>query len=233
MRIVYFSDTHNEHENLHIPQGDLLIFGGDMSVNGSNDEIMAFLDWFQALPHYYKILIAGNHDISLDYDMIGTRSTRLLKRLSRCCDNVVSFYLENSSCEIEGIKIWGSPITPEYSSKWGFKKKRGSQLREHWSKIPDDTNILLTHGPAFGKNDVWMGENIGDDALTHHIKRVKPKFHLCGHVHEGRGISVDNDTIYLNGAVVDNNDNLQNPAWIIEYETSTIYDNDFCEFIKD
>ena len=62
LRIVVISDTHEQHDQMLLPEGDVLICAGDISFNGRADTIAAFNRWFAAQPHRHKILIAGNHD---------------------------------------------------------------------------------------------------------------------------------------------------------------------------
>ena len=64
----------------------------------------------------------------------------------------MSIYLEDSSCEVLGYKIWGSPWTPWFCD-WGFNARRGEESKSHWDKIPNDTDIILTHGPPLGFGD--------------------------------------------------------------------------------
>ena len=69
IRIVCISDTHNftDHENFpNIPDGDILIHAGDFTNHGKSEELEKFNDWLGTLPHEHKIVVAGNHDESLD-----------------------------------------------------------------------------------------------------------------------------------------------------------------------
>jgi 3',5'-cyclic AMP phosphodiesterase CpdA len=61
-RIVCISDTHNFHEQIRIPDGDILIHAGDATNRGTVEEIVFFNQWFCRLPHRHKIFVAGNHD---------------------------------------------------------------------------------------------------------------------------------------------------------------------------
>ena len=87
-----------------------------------------------------------------------------------------------------GLKIYGSPYTPEFY-EWAFSLKNQEEKIECWSKIPNDTNILVTHGPPLGILDQNAdGIPCGDDILLKEVQeRVKPKLHLFGHIHEGYG----------------------------------------------
>ncbi|HND88343.1 MAG TPA: metallophosphatase domain-containing protein, partial [Saprospiraceae bacterium] len=139
MRLVFISDTHSQHGSLQVPEGDVLLHCGDFSKRGELDEVGRFLEWFGAQPHLYKVLIAGNHDFLAEEqpDVFA----------SLVPEGVI--YLNDSGCRIEGVHIWGSPIQPWFFD-WAFNRRRGPDIRRHWDLIPEDTDILLTHGPPYG-----------------------------------------------------------------------------------
>lgn len=231
MRIVYFSDTHGHHTNLDIPDGDLLVCGGDFTDKGTIPEALKFMSWFNAQPHLYKILIAGNHDICLDYRR--NKPHHLVEKVfsEYIGDGELNHYLVNNGCEIDGIKFWGSPYTPKYGDHWVFEMERGQKLHENWSKIPEDTEVLITHGPPALILDIYNyganQENIGDADLRYHAERVKPGLHLFGHVHESRGFIIEDNTTYINGSIKVDNSYELNSAFVIDYEPNGIvlYDN--------
>jgi Icc-related predicted phosphoesterase len=99
------------------------------------------------------------------------------------------FYLENSSIDIEGIKIWGSPYSPTFGYGWGFNVNRGYDAAQIWNQIPLDTDIVITHSPIYGYNDRTSNtnENVGCADLYHRLHEVKPHLHFAGHIHEGYG----------------------------------------------
>jgi hypothetical protein len=99
------------------------------------------------------------------------------------------YYLENSSIKLEGINIWGSPVSPSFGYGWGFNKDRGHDINEVWSKIPMDTDIVITHSPIYGYNDRAQNtnQNVGCSDLYHRLHEVKPHLHFAGHIHEGHG----------------------------------------------
>ena len=147
MKILFLSDTHEQHERLKdMPDADIIIHGGDISDRGKDLEIHEFIDWFEKLDYKYKIFIAGNHDFYFEHRPNKTIQEDLP-------DNM--FYLCDSGIEIEGIKFWGSPVIPKVSLfyTWAFEKKRGSEINLHWEKIPLDTNILITHTPPYRRLD--------------------------------------------------------------------------------
>lgn len=209
MRIVFISDTHGRHDEVLLPHGDILIHLGDVSPRGKVYEIENFLDWFTEQPHTYKIFIAGNHDFYFE-----ASNTDTIK--SKIPDNLI--YLNDSGCEIEGIKIWGSPIQPEFFD-WAFNRKRGSEIKKHWDLIPNDTDILLTHGPPHGILDKTMqGDLVGCEDLLKKVKLVKPKIHAFGHIHEAYGVFRDDNTKFINASLLNHDYYYTNDAVVVNYK---------------
>ena len=103
---------------------------------GTVDEISRFNDWFCELPHPHKVFVAGNHDFLFETD----------PPLARSLLDPDIHYLEDTGVELEELKIWGSPWQPVFFN-WAFNLPRGAPLREKWALIPDDTDVLITHGP--------------------------------------------------------------------------------------
>lgn len=197
-------------------EADMVIHSGDMSNMGGEIEVERFLIWFSALPYKYKILIAGNHDFLFE------RQRGIAQDLLKKFPNII--YLENDFVEIdmnEGwrsiansgeqgstivpenkLKIWGSPITPWFHS-WAFNRVRGEEINKYWAHIPDDIDILVTHGPPAGILDtILIGEGRGCEMLIERIKQIKPKLHVFGHIHEAAGHEEIDGTHYVNASVV-------------------------------
>ena len=194
MKIVFISDTHGQHRKLkNLPKADLIIHGGDVSKLGKDHEVEDFIHWFLRLDYAHKIFIAGNHDFyfedySLDF---------IQKKLTSNCH-----YLCNSGVEIEDVKIWGSPITPTFFN-WAFNADRGKPIQKYWNMIPSDTNILVTHGPVKGMLDRTTSNiNAGCEDLLKTVEKLKPKFHLFGHIHEAYGKEKVNETTFVNGSLL-------------------------------
>ena len=76
MKIVIISDTHNQHEKLTIPKGDMIIHCGDVSGRGWYEEVRQFCNWFGELDFKYKIMIAGNHDFFFEGNLSTVKGTR-------------------------------------------------------------------------------------------------------------------------------------------------------------
>ncbi len=204
MKIVNFSDTHNLHDKVKLPKCDIAIFAGDFSGRGNRLETFYFFRWFSSQNQCkYKIITIGNHDICFDAKHNSeTHAYNWLPDILKKFNNII--VLNNSSIVIEGINIFGSPATPWYhGDRWGFNYEY-DDIINIWQKIPNNTDILITHGPAFGILDKINGKNAGCINLLNRIKEIKPKYHIFGHIHEGYGIIKQEGTTFINCSVVDN-----------------------------
>ncbi len=206
MRLVFISDTHNQHRSLRLPEGDILIHCGDISGRGSLVEVADFLNWYSSLPHLHKVLIAGNHDF------LAEQNPTLFESLIP--QNVI--YLNDSGCNIGGLRIWGSPISPWFFD-WAFNRQRGADIRRHWDLIPLDTEILITHGPPYGILDevVHDRRRVGCQDLLTKIESLNLlKINAFGHIHEGYGRHEEGGKLFLNASVLDEHYMLKNAPWV-------------------
>jgi hypothetical protein len=141
-------------------------------------------------------------------------------------DPSIGFYLRDSGIEYEGVKIWGSPWTPAFLH-WYFMKNRGADIRKKWDLIPKDTEILITHGPAYGLCDQVPDEGyVGCDDLREIIDKMPNlRLHVFGHIHEGYGTNTyikdvpgaDNKLLCVNASIMDANYNPTNKPIHINY----------------
>jgi Icc-related predicted phosphoesterase len=209
MRITHISDTHNKHNQLNglLPGGDLLIHSGDISSIGRESEVERFIKWFNGIDNYTnKVFIAGNHDLSFESEILFRNKSEYFDGVkydglasagkpqwldillaSGLNDNV--YYLENSDVTIDGIKIWGSPVTPSFGYGWAFNEDRGTNIAKVWEGIPTDSDIVVTHGPIYGYCDTTYRtyENVGCNDLFQRLSTVRPQLHFSGHIHEAYG----------------------------------------------
>lgn len=195
-KIVFISDTHNYHDEVKLPEGDILIHSGDFSGRGHPAEVFNFFSWLsiQSLKFKHIVFIAGNHDKSFEY-----KSPWVLKALEQLPTNV--HYLEDSEIIIDGIKFYGSPWQPEFFN-WAFNLPRGQAIEEKWDMIPQDTDILITHGPPMYMLDYTLRDmiNVGCLDLYNKVLQVKPKIHVFGHIHEGYGYKEVDNTLFINAS---------------------------------
>jgi len=209
MRFVCTSDTHTLHERVPIPDGDVFIHAGDFTSCGELPDIARFNAFLGKLPHTHKIVIAGNHDFAFE------RQPALARSLLTNC-----LYLQDSETVIDGVRIYGSPWQPWFYD-WAFNLQRGPEIKAKWDRIPDDVQILVTHGPSLGHGDEVLrpsgkGERVGCEDLLAAIKRIKPAYHVFGHIHEGYGITKEGPTTCVNACMCDDRYNPVNPPIVFD-----------------
>ncbi|MCL4142830.1 UNVERIFIED_CONTAM: hypothetical protein GTU68_047604 [Idotea baltica] len=248
LRFVCMSDTHclTSHIQFDIPDGDVFIHAGDFTRCGNKGEVEEFNSWIGSLPHKHKIVIAGNHELSFDprftsnvaqqqahktahtgssliYEIpsLGMEREELKQAVSFSCASSLltnATYIQDEAISICGIKIYGTPWQPEFCN-WAFNLPRGQECLDKWDKIPDDTDILVTHTPPVGHGDLCcMGVRAGCVELLSTVQqRVKPKYHVFGHIHEGYGITTDGKIIFINASTCNINYVPLNPPIVFDF----------------
>jgi len=196
MKIVAISDTHGMHHDMvhTIPPCDVFVHAGDLCKYGTIPEIVDFATWLVTLPAKHIIVIAGNHDGPFQTD-------RHLAELElKIADHI--HYLRDESIVIDGVKFYGSPWQPAFCN-WYFNLPRNSdQLEACWAMIPDDTDVLITHGPPHGILDANIhGEACGCERMLPRVMDIKPKVHIFGHIHLGSGITEIEGIKFVNAAI--------------------------------
>lgn len=207
MKTWLISDTHGNHWQLTPPDVDLVIFAGDESnyhIPYQNEiECWDFLAWFSKLNITHKIMIAGNHSAAIERRLVTPQEIRGLG----------IHYLEHEYLEIEGFKFFGSPYTPTFSS-WFYMKSRET-IGRYWNEVDGPLDVLITHGPPKSILDITTDrygktEHVGDSSLYKAVQRIKPKFHVFGHIHSNREGDINSGifmptgspTTYCNAACV-------------------------------
>ena len=219
MIITFISDTHTKHRNceLDLPGGDLLIHAGDFMNSGYNPiEAIEFFKWFDKINNYdHKIFIAGNHDRWMEN---APDEAKGILTGYKTID-----YLEDSKIVINDINIYGSPWQPAFYN-WAFNLPRnGVELQENWSNIPNDTEVLITHGPPWGHCDItpYGNLNVGCELLRVRVDELKPKIHVFGHVHSGYGYYYNGHTHFINASILNERYNYENKPLTVEWNPET------------
>jgi Icc-related predicted phosphoesterase len=213
MRIVCISDTHNCNGRIDVPDGDVLIHSGDATITGTTEEVRSFNRWFSGLPHKNKIFVAGNHDWMFERE----------PHMARMMLDKSIHYLQDEGLEMDGLKIYGSPWQPRFFD-WAFNLNRGTELAEKWEMIPEDIDILITHGPPYGILDEvpreWGIENTGCEELRKRVDQIAPngklKLHTFGHIHCGYGTRELGGIAFVNASACDERYNPTQPPIVIE-----------------
>jgi len=214
MKICAISDTHSQHRKITIPECDLLIVSGDITFKGELSVIEDFSNWLTEIPAKNKAIIFGNHEIGFE---AGPKRQKAISMITNSGAN----YLEDDSIEIDGLKIWGSPVQPRFFD-WEFNRNRGKDIDRHWQMIPNDTNILITHGPPYSIMDeaprgIGGYENVGCVDLLNRIADLKElKLMVFGHIHAGYGIKKIDHTTFVNASTCNEKYQPINPPIIID-----------------
>jgi Icc-related predicted phosphoesterase len=187
----------------------LLIHAGDFSFAYSgkqSSQLRDFDDWLGELRHQHKIVVPGNHDSVLEDPKMRDELTN-------------ATVLVNSGVEVEGLKIWGSPVNLEGVA---FRMSKPEDRKRHWARIPKGIDILISHGPPFGILDVETGkhEHAGDPELLEAVNRVKPRLHVFGHVHGAYGTMASKHTKFINAALYGEFGELDKPPVVLELNPS-------------
>jgi predicted MPP superfamily phosphohydrolase len=222
--IDMLSDTHNQHEKFKCEGGDILLHSGDCTSRGGLSEAIKFMEWFGKQPYTHKVMIPGNHDWIFEenpavmQEYAAKNGIHLLNDSGVILSGAVivgepSAVREGgTSIERYDIKVWGSPVQPWFHS-WAFNRYMDERhatakhpwIKPHWDMIPEGTEILLTHGPAYMILDkVVRGNfNVGCYHLAKRIEELGVSLHVCGHIHEGKGFHYGPKTTYVNASSLD------------------------------
>ena len=180
MKVTAISDLHGCLPNL--PGGDLLIVGGDLTARDRESEYNTFLFWLSDQEYNHKIVVAGNHDMMIFRNECYVEHP--------VCKNII--YLENSGFEINGKFIWGSPNTMLFDginpACTAFCVDGEEDMAKIYNQIPEKVDILVCHSPAYCILDrTRHGLNVGSRSLYDRLLEIKPRYFICGHIHEDGG----------------------------------------------
>lgn len=167
------------HHQIHdLPETDVIVHSGDISHNGTESEVLDFLNWYIELPYEHKIFVTGNHDLCL-WDAEGIKDLP---------SNV--YFLQDSGVEIDGMMFFGLAYNhPE-------------------ELIPDDADIVVTHEPPVMILDESAGTHWGNAPLRNRILDIKPRYHLFGHAHESYGTLKKDGIVYSNASLLNERNQL-------------------------
>lgn len=206
MKLCCISDTHTRHQDIKVPGCDMLIHAGDFTYNGELRETIDFINWFASCEARHKLLVCGNHEVEISYDL------EFLREL--CQKNKIQL-LHNEHTVIEGLTIFGSPYSRKFG-EWVYMADE-ADLGTMYDQILPDTDILITHGPAYDRLDWCPNGKVGSTALAHKLTELSNlKLHVCGHIHESRGTMFKNGLLTVNAAIcgIPYRDTILNPITV-------------------
>lgn len=247
MKVAHISDTHGYHESIKVSPCDLLIATGDYGKGRTSlKDLLDFTSWLENQPADQIVFIAGNHDqivhpqIPPGYnpDIVARMLHRqqyeaALENISAISDGGRIKYLKDESFVYKGFKIHGMPWSPEFHSDYWVFNATEEDMVKHLAKVPSDVNILLSHGPAYGYQDLIPqdyqrpGEDLHRGCKKTmeviHKRLKKLKLFAFGHIHnschpnttgaDNYGVRIVKFTntrsaLFSNGACVDNDYNI-------------------------
>ncbi len=182
MKICVISDTHCKHRSLEMPDADILLCAGDITMKGELAAIGDFSNWLAGLNYKNKLISFGNHELGHD------RPCKKKDDGIKMIQDSGAIYLEHQDIVIDGIKIWMSPASPWFFN-WAWNYQRGNDIAAVWAKIPNDVNVIVTHGPIYkimdeAPRDFGDYENVGCKDLLNRVSELKQlKLFCCGHIH--------------------------------------------------
>ncbi|KAL6232614.1 hypothetical protein BDW75DRAFT_247076 [Aspergillus navahoensis] len=212
-RFVCVSDTHGyapSEAGFRLPTGDVLIHAGDLTNQSSKSEFRKTMDWIAAAEYEVKIVICGNHDITLDAPFYSQSITKFHKKHPQnpqeCLEIITTaspsiVFLQHQSALVRlrkaggpntVFKIFGSPYS-QCDGDWAFLYEP-DEAEELWRDIPLDADIVVTHmPPRFACDDDNIStrsraaSRTGCVALRRRLGMVRPCLAVCGHIHDARG----------------------------------------------
>lgn len=201
MRITAVSDTHGFHRSLSIPSGDVFVHAGDITLQGEIEVIADFVMWMKDLPHEHKVIVPGNHDLTLDigHPRYDERATRMFELSGAHLLLGTSRTLTMGS---RRVKFYGAPWVPNLSG-WAFWDRN----RDRYEHAPRDIDVLVTHGPPLGiRDDTVSDTHFGSRHVVRYLNQC-PRLtaHIFGHVHEGYGVSQLGAILFANAATCNAN----------------------------
>jgi predicted phosphohydrolase len=231
MRCWFISDTHTHHKLLRIPeQIDIVVHCGDESESGNEwfnePEAREFFNWYSALPIPQKIFVPGNH------------STAIEKGVVLPCEFPEVHFLIHSQLRIQNLTFFGTPYTPKFFN-WAYMRER-EELDSVWQTIPNQVDILISHGPPKGILDITRDMNshapihVGSKSLTRHVtQRIKPLIHAFGHIHDENaiknfGVKVESGITFMNCSCCDIGNRLVHHGFVCEIDAihgTVLYDS--------
>jgi len=208
-KIVCISDTHTKHDELTIPECDILLHSGDATFRGQAGEIRDFGRWFGQQKATHKVFVPGNHDLMFEDDF--HKAKRYLQQESDS-DIIV---LNQNYIILEGLGIYGEPRQPWFYD-WAFNVERPN-MKQVWNKVPKHTDILVTHGPPLDYGDMTLrGEAVGCKYQKQLIEsRDDLQLVVCGHIHSGYGLYELNNTVVANASVCNERYNVTNGPLVV------------------
>ena len=145
VRMVILSDTHGQHRDVRVPNGDLLIHCGDWTKSSSKPKVedyQDFVSWMVSLPHPTKVVVSGNKEIFMDTESCLKHQGKSLSEIESIqqllmCDGLnylceSGFLFHKSDVH---LRLWGSPWTRRNGKDGKAFQVEAEQMKEKWEKV--------------------------------------------------------------------------------------------------
>lgn len=206
VRIVHMTDTHNflkkGMKTDFLPHGHILVHTGNFTNEGKDEEFAIFNDWLDYVRdlYHYRVVILGKREVKI----YGNNWDAMKKLLTNA-----THVLCHDEATILGIRFYGAPW--HWAHKLNYILRPGAPVNAsaRFDDIPTGINVLLTHGPAYDRLDVYYAgdtkDHWGSRELAEALRRVRPSVHLHGQVKDSRGIipAFGNLPLTINSAMCD------------------------------
>ncbi|KAK0657999.1 Metallo-dependent phosphatase-like protein [Cercophora newfieldiana] len=267
---LVLSDTHDDAfpDPASVPKVDVVLHCGDLTMIGGLSNYKKAIANINALDAEVKLVIAGNHDVSLDPkwweanldvdDDDPQEPAKALELFAAERTNGLYFLEEGTHTftlsENRTFTVYASPYTPEFNG-YAFAYQPGEDRFGPGAKepIPPGVDIVMTHGPPLLPSHQYQldtnrdGMHCGCPMLYAAIRRVKPRIHCFGHIHEGYGVQgvswgpvtdvveelVSRDpgkavvvegsedrgrTVLINAAIMNHGEEANNKPWVVSLD---------------
>lgn len=213
-RFFIISDTHGEPLTISTQgvKADVAIHCGDLTEHSTIQELRITLQLLKEIDAPIKLVIAGNHDFTLDEDafqkklaegdrIAGETLDRSLvkqtfgefgvarKMLQDAKDDYGIVFLDEGMHRFflengAELSVFASPYTPSNGGDWAYQYA----AKDHLFDIAINTSVVVTHGPPHGILDRTSDrKRIGCPELFSALATTQPLMHCFGHVHHGWG----------------------------------------------
>lgn len=187
-----------------IERCDVLLIGGDIAPDRQplTWYQTEFKDWLHTVPARYVIATPGNHDFILRDNRAAVDKIGLRWHL-----------LVDEGFQVDGYQFYGSPWQLPFLN-WAYNLPE-YQIKEKWAAIPENTSVLVLHGPPYCYGDLTNdGRHTGSPSLLERIKELPQlKLVIYGHIHEARGEWHINQATLANVSVVNRHYQLVYPPF--------------------
>lgn len=211
IRLLILSDTHDSAfpDPGSLPTADIVIHCGDLTMIGGLSNFKKALEALEKCPAELKLVIPGNHDVSLDpawwasnldedddpaeperaRELFASFESKGVRLLGEGTHNI-------SLQDGRSLTVYASPYTPDFNGYAFAYGDEDDRFNTGAHAVRPGTDIVITHGPPLvpvteyrldlGRN----GEHCGCSRLWAAIERARPRLHCFGHIHEGYGAQV-------------------------------------------